>query len=719
MERARAAVSRLFAAALALGGTLSGEHGIGITKAEHLASELDETALRVTRAVKRALDPDGLLNPDKILTTRANPWWEGLPTGRRAPAAGGPLVLIDTATIHIRAGNGGNGCMAFRREKFVPHGGPSGGDGGRGGDVVVEAVGGALDPPRLSLPDGTTAPSTGSTAAGPRRQGRDAEDILLKVPVGTLVKDHDTGEILADLDGPGKRVIAAKGGRGGRGNARFATAIEQAPTRHEPGVPGEERTIDLELKLIADVGIVGLPNAGKSTLLSKLSSARPRIGDYPFTTLSPVLGLVRYGTEGSFVAADLPGLIEGAHEGKGLGLRFLRHVERTRVLVILLDASGADLDADYATLLHELTSYGEGLAEKRRIVVLNKTDLVPAGLPASRFGGEEVLAISALKGDGLEALRYAIGTHAGGPRRRRSGHARGPGWGGGAVEEREAALVLACTSGLGPAIASELLKRFGSYAAAVEAAAGPGPAGGASAGRPQGEARRAPSRRGAIWSSSRIARRAGARFAAPGDPDYPDRSGGHRSPADRPLREGRRRSGRCSPAVAIVGTRSPTPRGVAFARALASDIARAGITVVSGLARGIDTAAHRGALDAGGRTVAVLGSGVAELYPPENARLAREIASTGAVVSEFLPTQEPRPAAFPQRNRIISGLSMGVVVVEAGARSGALITAARALEQGREVFAVPGPVDEPQSRGPNGLHQARRPARRGDRGRAR
>lgn len=317
-------------------------------------------------------------------------------------------MLIDTATIQIRAGDGGNGCMSFRREKFVPKGGPSGGDGGRGGDVVVEAAEG-----RSTLLDfhyrRHYRAERGQHGSGSTKKGRDGEGIVLKVPVGTLVKDRDTGRILADLDGPGKRVVAAKGGRGGRGNARFATAIEQAPTRHEPGVPGEERTIDLELKLIADVGIVGLPNAGKSTLLSKLSAARPRIGDYPFTTLSPVLGLVRHGTEGSFVAADLPGLIEGAHEGKGLGLRFLRHVERTRVLVILLDASGADLDADYATLLHELSSYGEGLAEKRRIVVLNKTDLAPATSPTPRFGGEDVLAISALKGEGLEALKHAIG----------------------------------------------------------------------------------------------------------------------------------------------------------------------------------------------------------------------------------------------------------------------------------------------------------------------
>jgi GTP-binding protein len=317
-------------------------------------------------------------------------------------------MLIDTATIEVRAGSGGNGCLAFRREKFVPKGGPSGGDGGRGGDVVIEASEG-----RFTLLDfhyrKHYRAEGGRDGSGATRKGRDGEGVLLRVPVGTIVRDHDTGDVLADLDAPGKSVIAARGGRGGRGNARFATPVEQAPTRHEPGVPGETRTIDLELKLIADVGIVGLPNAGKSTLLSRLSSAKPRIGDYPFTTLSPVLGLVRYGDEGSFVAADLPGLIEGAHEGRGLGLRFLRHVERTRVLLILLDASSPTLEADYATLVNELASYGGGLIEKRRVVVLNKTDLLDGPAPEARFGGEEVLAISALKAEGLEPLRHAVG----------------------------------------------------------------------------------------------------------------------------------------------------------------------------------------------------------------------------------------------------------------------------------------------------------------------
>jgi len=317
-------------------------------------------------------------------------------------------MLIDSATIEIRAGDGGNGCRSFRREKFIPKGGPDGGDGGHGGDVILEASEG-----RSTLLDfhyrRHYRAGGGQHGSGATKTGRDGESITLRVPVGTLVKDHASGEVLADLDAPGKRVVAAKGGRGGRGNARFANAIEQAPVKHEPGVPGEARTIDLELKLIADVGIVGLPNAGKSTLLSKISAARPRIGDYPFTTLSPVLGLVRYGREGSFVAADLPGLIEGAHEGKGLGQRFLRHVERTRALVILLDASGPDVAGDYATLLRELTSYGQGLSEKRRVVVLNKTDLVAGAPPSGRFGDEEVFAISALKGEGLEALKHALG----------------------------------------------------------------------------------------------------------------------------------------------------------------------------------------------------------------------------------------------------------------------------------------------------------------------
>lgn len=316
-------------------------------------------------------------------------------------------MLIDTATIEVRGGAGGNGCVSFRREKYVPRGGPDGGDGGNGGSVALEASEG-----RFTLLDfhyrRHYRAENGRHGSGKGRRGRDGEGLMLRVPVGTLVMDRESGEILADLDEPGARFVVAPGGRGGRGNARFATPTDRAPRRAEDGRPGVERTVDLELKLLADVGVVGLPNAGKSTLLSSVSAARPRIGDFPFTTLSPVLGLVESGTGGSFVMADLPGLIEGAHEGKGLGHRFLRHVERTSVLLLLLDASGEPAEA-YGVLLGELRGYGQGLSEKRRLVVLNKIDLLddaPQKLPA--FGGEPVLAISALTGEGLPEMRAAL-----------------------------------------------------------------------------------------------------------------------------------------------------------------------------------------------------------------------------------------------------------------------------------------------------------------------
>jgi GTP-binding protein len=223
------------------------------------------------------------------------------------------------------------------------------------------------------------------------------------------VKDHESGDVLADLDEDGARLVVAKGGRGGRGNARFATSVEQAPRKFEGGRPGEELTIDLELKLLADVGLVGLPSAGKSTLLSRVSAAKPKIGNFPFTTLSPVLGIVGHGSADSFVMADLPGLIEGAHEGKGLGHRFLKHIERTRVLVILLDSSSETLADDYRTLVGELESYGQGLSEKPRVVALNKTDLFPdEAAPGAAFGGEEVFRISGMTGAGLDGLTYAL-----------------------------------------------------------------------------------------------------------------------------------------------------------------------------------------------------------------------------------------------------------------------------------------------------------------------
>jgi GTP-binding protein len=319
-------------------------------------------------------------------------------------------LLIDTATIAVRGGNGGDGCVSFRREKYVPRGGPNGGDGGHGGSVVIEAARGLSSLMDFRYRRHYKA-EKGRNGSGANKRGRDGEDVVLLVPPGTIIKDHDSGDVLADLDEHGAKVVVAKGGRGGRGNARFATPVEQAPRKSEPGREGEERTIDLELKLLADVGLVGLPSAGKSTLLSRVSAARPKTGDYPFTTLSPVLGIVGQGSAESFVMADLPGLIEGAHEGKGLGHRFLRHVERTRVLVILLDSASDTLEEDYRTLVEELSSYGQGLSEKPRLVALNKIDLFPDGdAPTAAFGGEEVYRISGMTGAGLSELTRALAT---------------------------------------------------------------------------------------------------------------------------------------------------------------------------------------------------------------------------------------------------------------------------------------------------------------------
>ena len=317
-------------------------------------------------------------------------------------------MLIDSARIEVRGGDGGNGCVSFRREKFVPRGGPNGGDGGHGGSVVFEAARGLSSLLDFRYRRHYKA-EKGRNGSGANRRGRDGEDIVLLVPPGTIVKDHESGDVMADLDEDGARIVIAKGGRGGRGNARFATSVEQAPRHCEGGRPGVELVIELELKLLADVGLVGLPSAGKSTLLSRVSAARPKIGDFPFTTLSPVLGIVGHGSADSFVMADLPGLIEGAHEGRGLGHRFLRHIERTRVLVILLDSFSETLEEDYRTLLGELESYGEGLSEKPRIVALNKIDLFPDGAaPMAGFGGEEIHQVSAMSGKGLDGLTHAL-----------------------------------------------------------------------------------------------------------------------------------------------------------------------------------------------------------------------------------------------------------------------------------------------------------------------
>src|SRR6184192_3701578 len=289
-------------------------------------------------------------------------------------------MFIDEAIIRIKAGDGGNGCLAFRREKFVPRGGPSGGDGGKGGDVIMESserhntlVHFRFNPEHKA--------QRGRHGEGSNKTGREGEDVVLKVPVGTILYDNETGERVHDFSTPDETIIIARGGRGGRGNAQFATSTHQAPRECEPGRPGEERAYRLELKLLADVALVGFPNVGKSTLISRISAARPKIADYPFTTLQPNLGVVAVGQppeERSFVVADIPGLIEGAHSGAGLGIQFLRHIKRTRLLVHLIDVSDSsgrpDPVDDFEVIMRELESFGAGLEEKPMIVVASKID---------------------------------------------------------------------------------------------------------------------------------------------------------------------------------------------------------------------------------------------------------------------------------------------------------------------------------------------------------
>jgi len=285
-------------------------------------------------------------------------------------------VFIDRTKIIVRGGHGGNGVMAFRREKFVPRGGPSGGDGGRGGDVWLEASESLNTLLHLRYNPEHEA-ERGRHGEGSNRIGKSGEDVVVKVPVGTEVYDAETGELIFDLATDGQRFNAARGGRGGFGNAHFTSSTNRAPRYHQEGSPGEEHELQLELKLIADVGIVGFPNAGKSTLISVISAAKPKIADYPFTTLEPNLGVVDLGDFRTFVVADIPGLIEGAHEGAGLGDRFLRHVERTTLLVHLVDvssASGRDAVTDYEVINRELAAYSNQLAERPQIVVASKLD---------------------------------------------------------------------------------------------------------------------------------------------------------------------------------------------------------------------------------------------------------------------------------------------------------------------------------------------------------
>jgi len=313
------------------------------------------------------------------------------------------MQFVDEARISVKAGAGGSGSVSFRREKYVPRGGPDGGDGGRGGDVIVE-----VDPNLTTLYDyryrNRYQAGRGGHGSGNNRTGAEGIDVRLRVPAGTIVRDAETGETLADLDAPGRDVVVARGGRGGRGNAAFAGPTRQTPRHAQPGEAGEEREVVLELKLIADVGLVGSPNAGKSTLLSRISAARPKIADYPFTTLTPNLGVVAPGEGRSFVVADIPGLIEGAAGGKGLGHRFLRHLERTRVLCFLIDVTTPDSGSEYETLKRELAGWSPRLLEPPRVVVWSKRDLGVPPAEVSFADAEATVEVSAATGHGLEEL---------------------------------------------------------------------------------------------------------------------------------------------------------------------------------------------------------------------------------------------------------------------------------------------------------------------------
>lgn len=325
-------------------------------------------------------------------------------------------MFIDRAKIHVKAGNGGNGVTAFRREKFVPRGGPSGGDGGVGGSVYIESDEGLNTLLHLRYNPEHKA-ERGRHGEGSNRFGKDGADAVVKVPVGTQVFDADSGDLLFDFTEPNQRYLAAKGGKGGWGNAHFATSTRQAPKFHYDGRPGEERDLQLELKLIADVGLVGFPNAGKSTLISVISAAKPKIADYPFTTLEPNLGVVDLGDYRTFVVADIPGLIEGASEGAGLGDRFLRHVERTKLLLHLVDVSsvsGRDPVEDYITINRELKKYDPELASRPQIVVATKIDAIdePERLASLKTqaaaDGKEFLSISSVAKQGLQELIATI-----------------------------------------------------------------------------------------------------------------------------------------------------------------------------------------------------------------------------------------------------------------------------------------------------------------------
>ena len=317
------------------------------------------------------------------------------------------MKFVDFARIHVRAGDGGVGCVSFRREKFVPKGGPDGGNGGRGGNIIIRASRHLTTLLDFQYKKNYKAPR-GEHGLGANKTGKSSRDVALNVPAGTLVRDIVKGEVIGDLVRDWDELVAASGGRGGRGNAAFATSTNQSPREYELGEAGEEREIELELKLLADVGLVGLPNAGKSTLISVISAAKPKIAEYPFTTLVPNLGIVRVDVGKSFVVADIPGLIEGAHMGKGLGLQFLRHVERTRVLVFLLEAPRENLKADYKVLVNELKLFNKDLLDKPKLIAVTKIDSIDEKtlktVKKLKFGLVPVFFISAVTGDGVKKL---------------------------------------------------------------------------------------------------------------------------------------------------------------------------------------------------------------------------------------------------------------------------------------------------------------------------
>ncbi|MEE8299148.1 MAG: GTPase ObgE [Thermodesulfobacteriota bacterium] len=329
------------------------------------------------------------------------------------------VKFIDEAKIYIKAGDGGRGCVSFRREKYVPRGGPNGGDGGHGGDVVMVArrnMSSLLDHRYQQH----YRAKRGEHGRGKDQHGKNSEHLLIPVPMGTIVKDFETEEFLGDLTENNQELIVAKAGRGGKGNARFVSSTNQAPKIAEPGGEGEERTLKLELKLLADVGLLGFPNAGKSTLISTISAARPKIADYPFTTLVPNLGVVSYGDGATFVLADIPGLIEGAHEGAGLGIQFLRHIERTKILIHLLDLSpitNRDPIEDYETMNRELKAYSEELSKKPQILALNKIDITEVREDLEEIekhfskSGIKTFPISSATGEGTKELVWEVVRH--------------------------------------------------------------------------------------------------------------------------------------------------------------------------------------------------------------------------------------------------------------------------------------------------------------------